>query len=317
MGFKKSFILSICLFTLINTKLAAQINVLSVHPDKMNPAIQEVHGPNIALYDTSIQSQDKLIFMIQGTGGSAAGMRSVDSVFAAMDFHVVSIDYKNNVISTICAHSKDQSCSERFRREIITGKPLSNKTKVDSVNSILNRFKTFLRYLVKDDSEGGWNKYMKDGRPQWSHIIVAGHSQGAGHAAMLGKMFKVNRVLIFSGPQDYLEDLDMPSPWLSKKSATPENRYFAFLNLKDPFHVKYQIANCKKLMRHIHPDTLRVHPGVSIQGNHHILVNNISTNDPHGSTLVAEFKNVWAYMLGIDRGSLDRNREKKTDGGTE
>jgi pimeloyl-ACP methyl ester carboxylesterase len=299
MKIKSYFILLTCLFTLISTRVVAQVQVLSVHPDKIDSAIQEIHGPNIALYDTSVQSRHKLILMIQGTGGSAAGMRSIDSVFATMGFHVVSIDYKDNVISTVCAHSKDSGCSYRFRREIITGEPLSNKTDVDSVNSILSRFKTFLQYLAKNDTKGGWNKYTKNGKPRWDHIIVAGHSQGSGHAAMLGKMFKVNRVLIFSGPQDYLVDLDMPSPWLSKKSATPENRYFAFLNLNDPFHVKYQIANCKKLMRHIHPDTLMVSPGNPIQGDHHILVNNINTNNPHGSTLFTEFKNVWAYMLGI------------------
>lgn len=291
------FFLSMLIFSGYN--LSAQIKVLSVHPNQLNPAIQEVHTPNIALYDTAVSHRGKLILMIQGTGASATSMRGIDSVFATMGFHVISIDYKNNVISTICAHSKDSACSYHFRKEIITGKPLSDKTEVDKTNSIINRFKMFLHYLAKNDPEGGWNKYIKHGEPRWKRIITAGHSQGSGHAAMLGKMFKLHRVLIFSGPQDFLEDLDIPSPWLSRKSATPENRYYAFLNLKDPFHSEFQIINCKKLMQHIHPDTLMVRPGVPIRGNHHILINNIPTKNPHGSTLFTEFKNVWAYMLGI------------------
>lgn len=314
MKISNCFILFFVLFTLLSAAVTAQIKFLSAHPDKLDPAIQEVHSPNIALYDTSVQPRNKLILMIQGTGGSATGMRPIDSVFATMGFHIISIDYKNNVISTICAHSKDSACSYNFRKEIITGKPLSGKTEVDKVNSILNRFRTFLQYLVKNDPEGDWNNYIKNGKPQWEQIIVAGHSQGSGHAAMLGKMFKVSRVLIFSGPQDYLEDLHIPSPWLSKKSTTPENRYYAFLNLKDPFHVKYQIVNCKKLMRHIHPDTLMVRPGVPIQGDHHILVNNIPTKNPHGSTLFTEFKNVWAYMLGVNQGYLHTEGNKIIDG---
>lgn len=307
-------ILLLGLFILICTGLTAQVKTLSVHPNKSDPAIQEVHSPHIALYDTTVPSRHQLILMIQGTGGSATGMHEIDSVFATMGFHVISIDYKNNVISTICAHSRDSACSYNFRREIITGKPLSDKTEVNKVNSILNRFETFLQYLVQNDPEGGWNTYIKDGKPQWDQIIVAGHSQGSGHAAMLGKMFKVSRVLIFSGPQDYLEDLHIPSPWLSAKSATPENRYFAFLNLKDPFHVNFQIENCKKLMQHIHPDTIMVHPGVPVQGDHHILVNNIPTKDPHGSTLFPVFKNVWAYMLGVNQGYLHTEGKKIVDG---
>lgn len=277
----------------------AQIHILSAHPDKIATGVQEVHGPDIALYDPSVHSHRKLILMIEGTGASAMDYYIPDSIFANMGFHVISVDYKNNVISTVCEHSKDSACSYNFRREIITGEPLSNKTEVDSVNSLLNRLQTFLQYLVTMDPKGNWNEFIRGDKIRWDHIIVAGHSQGSGHAAMLGKMFKVDRVLIFSGPQDYLVDLGEPSPWLSMKSATPEDRYYAFLNLKDPFNVKFQIADCKKLMAGIHPDTLMVSPGIPINGDHHILINDIRTKRPHISTMFPRFRNVWAYMLGI------------------
>lgn len=299
MKLMRFFYCFISLLLLVIPTLNAQVHIMTAHPGEIMHQMKEVHGPHVALYNPTLHSRHKLIFMIQGTGGSATGMRSIDSIFAMMGYHVVSIDYKNNVISTICLHSKDSMCADYFRRENITGKSLSAEIDVDSVNSILNRFTTFLLYLDKTDSKGGWNRFIKRGKPQWKNIIVAGHSQGAGHAAYLGKLFKVNRVLIFSGPQDYLEDLKMPAPWLSMKSATPIKRYFAFLNLKDPFHIKYQIANCEKIMNHTYPDTLMIYPGIPIKSHHHILVNNIPTNAPHSSTLFPEFKNVWAYMLGI------------------
>ncbi|HLR37030.1 MAG TPA: hypothetical protein VK084_03210, partial [Chitinophagaceae bacterium] len=204
-----------------------------------------------------------------------------------------------NVISTICEHSKNKGCSYQFRKEIITGQPLSPKTGVDSVNSILNRFTTFIKYLAHHDSSGHWRQFLKGGKIAWNKVIVAGHSQGAGHAAMLGKMFKVHRALIFSGPQDYLIDLEMPSPWLSGKSATPENRFYAFLHKEDPFNVDYQIANCSELMQHVPHDTLMVYAGKPIKDKSHILVTNIDTQNPHGSTLSPVFINVWKYMLGI------------------
>ncbi len=293
--------LIIGLLFLSNSGIHAQMRVISVSPHNLSSDITEVHSPHVALYNPEVQSRHKLILMIQGTGGSATDMHTMDSIFTDMGYHVISLDYKNNVISTVCEHSKDSTCSYDFRKEIITGKSLSDKTKVDSANSILNRLNTFLQYLIRKDPQGKWDRYFKKGKPIWKKIIVAGHSQGSGHAAMLGKMFKVNRVLIFSGPQDYLIDLKRPSPWLSRKSATPEKRYYAFLNLKDPFNAEYQIANCKKIMHAIHPDTLMVQAGEKIQGNHHILINDISTKDHHGSTLFPEFKNVWAYMLGLKK----------------
>lgn len=41
---------------------------------------------------------------------------------------------------------------------------------------------------------------------------------------------------------------------------------------------------------------LMVKPGEVIHGNHHILINNIHTQQHHGSTLSPEFASVWKYM---------------------
>lgn len=283
---------------LIPVGLHAQVKVITAHPDKISPGIEEVHSANIALYNPTAHPQHKLILMIQGTGGSAAGMRSIDSIFATFGFNVISIDYKNNVISTVCLHSKDSACADKFRNEIITGDPVSNVVEVDSNNSILNRFRTFLAYLSKTDLKGGWDNFIHHGEPVWNNIIVAGHSQGAGHAAYLGKLFPLDRVLIFSGPQDYLEDLHMPAPWLSMYSSTPPDKYFAFLNLHDPFKITNQLSNCEKIMQLQEPDTLTIHPGIPIQGHHQILITTES-HDPHSSTIFPQYRNVWAYMLGI------------------
>ncbi|MGH9652519.1 MAG: BPSS1187 family protein, partial [Bryobacteraceae bacterium] len=150
--------------------------------------------------------------------------------------------------------------------------------------------------LVKHDPKGGWSEFVANGKPVWRRIVVAGHSQGSGHAAYIGKLFRVDRVLMFSGPQDYMDDLHKPAPWQARKSATPPSRFFAFLNLKDPFNVHHQIANCMLLMHMSEPETLMVKPGEVIHGYHQILINNFPTKRHHGSTLFPQFKNVWKYM---------------------
>jgi len=289
------------LITAFNS-LQAQVRILSVDPSATSPSIESVHSAHIAAYDNNIPSKHRLILMIVGTGGYASGTRAMDSIFATMGYHVISLDYENNVITTVCSHSEDSSCFDHYRQEIITGDQVSDEVNVDKTNSLLNRFNYLLEYLIKYDPAGKWNEFYADGRPEWNKIISAGHSQGAGHAGYLGKMFKLSRVLMFSGPQDYLDDLHKPGAWQSKKSATPPSRFFAFLNLKDPFNIHHQLADDMALMNFSRIDTSMVQPGVPVQGHAHILVNDIPTNNPHGSTITLQFANVWKYMLNEDAG---------------
>ena len=283
-----------------NTSIRAQVKVLLVNPGKTDPAIETVHGPNIALYDPTVPSRHLLYLFITGTGGSATGSQRMDSIFATWGYHAISLDYEDNVIAVACAHSLDSTSFGRYRDAIATGAPVSKKINVNKANSILNRFQKLLVYLVRHDPDGHWGQFVKNGQPVWSKVIVGGHSQGAGHAPYIAKLFKVNRVLIFSGPQDYMDNLQRPAPWQAMKSATPSSRYFAFLAMKDPFNVHHQIANCMVLMHLSKPDTLLVQPGEAIRGNYHILINNLPTKWPHASTLFPQFKNVWAYMLSAE-----------------
>jgi hypothetical protein len=44
------------------------------------------------------------------------------------------------------------------------------------------------------------------------------------------------------------------------------------------------------------PETQMVQPGDVIHGDYQILINDIETKRPHGSTLFPEFENAWEYM---------------------
>ncbi|HEY4415049.1 MAG TPA: hypothetical protein VGO57_05090 [Verrucomicrobiae bacterium] len=280
--------------------LYAQMKVLSVEPGQTDPAIEAVHGPHLALYDPQLVSRHRLFFFIAGTGSKATNSFGMDSVFAKWGYYAISIDYENNIIATASAHSHDPASFDRYRNAIVTGAPVSDAVKVDSANSILNRFQKLLAYLVIHDPKGGWDEFMTNGKPAWDRIIVAGHSQGSGHAAYLGKMFKVDRVLMFSGPQDYLSDLNKPALWQAGESATPASQFYAFLSQNDPFNVQHQIANCQLLMQLAKPEALAVKPGEAIHGNYQILINNVPKKQAHGSTLSGQFTNVWEYMAGAN-----------------
>lgn len=291
---------SIILSLLVAFPACAQLTVLRVEPGQTDPAIATVHGPHLAVYDPKAVPNHRLFFFIAGTGSNPSNSFGVFRTFAQWGYHVVSIDYENNLITTALAHSLDPAAFGHYRDAIITGAPVSDRIQVSPANSILNRFQKLLVYLAENDPKGGWDEFLKDGKPAWDKIIVGGHSQGSGHAAYIGKMFHLDRVLVFSGPQDYMDDLHKPAPWLGELSATPPSRFFAFLSQNDPFNVHHQEANCAALM-HLAgpgPKTVAVKPGEAIHGDFQIFVDNVPKKFAHGSTLSTHYTNVWEQMVG-------------------
>jgi hypothetical protein len=275
--------------------LQAQMKVLHVDPRDTDPAIEAVHGPHLALYDPQAPSNHLLFVFFVGTGGRAEGSLKIDTAFAKLGYHAIGLDYEDKVMAASCAQSTDAACFDHYREAIVTGAPVSERIQVSPANSILNRMQKLLVYLAQHDPDEGWGEFVADGQPVWSRIVVAGHSQGSGHAAYIGKMYKVDKVLMFSGPQDYLTELGKPAPWQARPGATPPSRYYAFLNLYDPFDVHHQVANCMELMGLSKERTLLVAPGKAIHGDYQILINTIS-QQPHGTTIQPEFENVWDYM---------------------
>lgn len=276
--------------------LHAQAKVLRIDPHQVDPAIKTVLSPHIAIYDPQVASNHRLFLFLAGTNDNPETGLGIDTTFAAWGYHAISLDYENTVLAASCGRTTDDTACGRYREAIVTGASVSDMIKVDPANSILNRFQTLLEYLVKNDPAGGWKEFISDGKPDWSRIIVAGHSQGSGHGAYIAKLFKVDRVLMFSGPQDYNVALDKPAPWQARPGATPPSRFFAFLNQQDPYNVQHQIANCMTLMDLSKPETLMVTPGEAIHGGHQILVNDFPTDKHHGSTLFPQFASVWQYM---------------------
>jgi hypothetical protein len=293
--FFRNFVLTLLIFG--STNLYAHVKLLYVEPSQTDPAIANIHGPHIAVYDPQVTPCHRLFLFIPGTGSKATNSLAMDSVFAEWGYHAISIDYENHVVAVACAHSLDPTTFGRYRNAIITGAPVSDMVKVDTANSILNRVQKLLVYLVEHDPKGGWDEFVKDGQPVWNRIIVAGHSQGSGHAGYIGKMFNVDRVLMFSGPQDYMDDLHKPAPWEDSKSATPPSRFFAFLSENDPFNVHHQVANCMMLMQLAKPKSVTVKPSETIHGDYRILINDVPKKRAHGSTISTQFTNVWDYMV--------------------
>jgi pimeloyl-ACP methyl ester carboxylesterase len=64
-------------------------------------------------------------------------------------------------------------------------------------------------------------------------VAVAGHSQGGGHAALLGKTHRLARVVML-GPRPTPLAAATSPPWLGRPGATPADRFFGFSHEQDP-----------------------------------------------------------------------------------
>jgi hypothetical protein len=294
---KHTLFLFLLIATYITHAQQSSTKILLVNPTETDVSIETIHSPHMAMYNTKATSLHKLFFMIIGTGGHATGATEIDSIAATMGYHAIAIDYKNDVITIVCNNSPDSACFDNFRQEILFGTPVSDTVHVDAANSIINRFTKLLAYLVKSDPKGGWDDYYKNGKVVWENIVVGGHSQGAGHAAFIGQRYKVSKVLMFSGPQDYRVTFNSPALWLSRKSATPYSRYYAFLHINDQYDVKRQLADCAAAMHTALPDSIMVKAGIPLNTNKHILVNDMANVNAHMSTLNPAFMNVFEYMF--------------------
>lgn len=295
--FSAKFIIAFFFISFLFFDLGAQVQTILISPKQTDPLIRTIHGDHVAYLPAPSRVKNQLMLMIVGTGGLAKDLRPFDSTVASLGYHVISIDYNNSVITTACSESEDSTCFDTFRQEIMFGTPVNALVDVDSINSIYNRFYKLLIYLAKNNPQQGWKQYADMNQIQWKNIIVAGHSQGAGHAAYLAKHFALARLLIFAGPQDYMNQYASPAAWLSGKKATDPSRYTAFLHTSDPFNYTKQLHNCMTLMGKANRDTLLVKPGKPVKSSSRILVTDFATNDPHGSMFNLRFQKVWKYML--------------------
>src|SRR5438105_15938049 len=115
----------IVLFSCVFTDLRAQVQAIPISPAQTDPSISKIHGNHIVYLPKSSQLKKELVLMIVGTGGLATDNRPFDSTIASWGYHVISLDYNNTVITTACSDSKDITCFNTFRQEIIFGTPIS------------------------------------------------------------------------------------------------------------------------------------------------------------------------------------------------
>jgi hypothetical protein len=190
----------------------------------------------------SANPRGKLLVFLNGSGGSPRGaVASADKNFYVSGrdagLHVLGLSYRSDkAIGQLCAGS--DSCFEPARETILKGEfqggAPADLQGIAADEGVYARLYAALRILAASDANGGWSDYLTPGAGAessivWSKILVSGHSQGGGHAALIGRDHAVDRVVMLSSPCDATRN-DVPASWLTKSvnyKTDPASNYQA------------------------------------------------------------------------------------------
>jgi hypothetical protein len=201
-------------------ELPATLGLGRIAPNATDPAIR-AGDPDHVQSPPSTPATDTLFVFFPGTGGAPDEYQWIIRYAAARGYHAIGLSYLNDIaVNMVCPGSNDPDCHEKVRQEVLSGTDVSPLVDVDLPNSIDNRLAKVLGHL-------GWSQYLDgNGRPRWDRVVFAGHSQGGGHAAMMGKLHDVARVVMFSATE--------PARWTLSPHLTPADRYYAFAHTAEP-----------------------------------------------------------------------------------
>ena len=181
----------------------------------------------------STGARGKLLVFFNGSGGSpTAGTRgsATESFYAtarAVGLHVFAVSYRSDdSVGSLC--KGDDACFLATRRTIMTGAfetgAAPSLMGIAAHEGAIVRVYAGLRSLAARDPAGGWGAFVDEGaskpleKIRWSLVIASGHSQGGGHAAILGKTFALERVVALASPCDMTAS--GPSSWLDASKST-------------------------------------------------------------------------------------------------
>ncbi len=217
--------------------------VYSVAPNEADPGIQRYLQRSLIVFDRAARAPVPLLLYLEGTGGNAAGARAFFDLAVDLGYRVISLSYNNEPAAMqACAGNPDPACSANFRQRRLFGDPTPSPADDQPAESIVNRLTRLLQFLDRNHPGEGWGAYLANGAPDWNQIAVAGHSQGAGMAAFLAKRARVRRVILLSGPVDYVRPGRQPAPWLGAPSATQVERWYGLYHQEEKFALLLEAA---------------------------------------------------------------------------
>ena len=272
-------------------------------------------GAHYVWFNPTCPPQHLLLLHMPGTYDIPANTTYFPELAANNGYNTIVLRYPNDTSAQqSCRLSSDVDCYEDFRREILEGVDYSPNITVDSIECVYNRLLKLLIYLDAQHPTQGWNYFYSGNTINWANIVVSGHSQGGGHAALIAKDHQVHGVLTFASPNDYSVYFNGPANWTTLPHVTPDSCYFGFANLYDDIvDFPEQYVQWTSLDMDAFGDTICVNSSFcpysnshmlvthdtvgSFSGNHNLVVRDAET--PLDAANIPVYVPVWEYMLRL------------------
>lgn len=207
----------------------------AVVPSATDPAIATYLDPHVAITpDPAVPAKQRLFVFLPGTGGKPMNQQLILQAGSRQGYHAIGLMYPNTPsVGSLCNDSADAHAHWDARREIITGQDLSTLVDIPPAECIEHRLTALLSHLATTYPAEQWGPFLVSGAPDWSRIVIAGHSQGGGHAGVIAKLHPVARAVCLSSPADWRNPVDLPASWYATAGATPASQVFGFSHLQD------------------------------------------------------------------------------------
>ncbi|MEO6393199.1 MAG: IPT/TIG domain-containing protein, partial [Pyrinomonadaceae bacterium] len=230
----------------------------------------------------------------------------------------IGLNYVNgDAVNDLCGPQLDLNCYGNFRLEVLDGTDRSSLVNVNRPNSIENRLIKLLIYMQQINPAANWGQFLDaQNGIRWDKIVVAGHSQGGGHAGIIGKVKRVARVIMFAA-MDFSGALNSVANWISVAGVTPNGDFYGFSHQQDE-EVNYTVLSTRAWTAYgmnafgapvnvdvIAPAYNNTHslnsnfPTIPSGSNYHgcIVVDTRFPVDPGGVSIYAP---VWRYLLNTN-----------------
>jgi hypothetical protein len=248
---------------------------------------------------------NKLLLFIGGSYSVPKNYNAVCDHGATIGLDVISLSYPNEIAAAPLGTSSDRLIFDNYREELCFGSQVSNEVSVNQLNCIATRTAKLLLYLKNKYPDQNWGQYLSSTNAiLWNKLVVAGHSQGSGHACYLGKKNLVDRVVMFSGPNDYSIFYSSAANWLSQSGQTPLTKQFSLLHTQDeivPFN--HQVANTRALgLLSATQSPIMIDNLTPPYSNGRSFSVSISALSNHSSTIGGNSKlpSIWTYFFTTD-----------------
>jgi hypothetical protein len=310
----------LCIFS----NIEAQLNTFLVSPYTTDTAYSIHQDSSYVAYDSAVPTNGKLMLFIGGTSSHTIDYTDFVKLSAELGYHSIEVAYPDTPeVGNVCKNSPDSLCYYRYRQQKCFGTPVSTAN-IDTLNSIVMRTYNLLAYLNSSYPTAGWGQFISGGEIVWSKVAICGHSQGSGHALFISKQMGCERVLMFSGVDDYSLYYNRPAQWIYYPGATSAAKLFGLQSLGNegvPYDTLYRMEDILgmtaygdsisvdsnsppyRYSRCLYSDATPDHPGAS-QAHHQSTVANFCT--PLTASGTPLYIPVWTYMLDISTDSIYR-----------